>query len=271
MVFEKLIFPKRKRESMHHFFVDKSEIIGDEIKLFGENFHHLQKVLRGKIGEEIIISAGEAVDYHCKIKRYGEDHAVLSVSFLEEAHELRTKVILLQALPKGEKMELIIQKAVELGVSEMIPLESENCIVQLKGDKAEKKRLRWQGISEAAAKQSKRSVIPAVSSVSTWKEAFSLVKNAEIKLIPYENAKGVGFTKEELLRVEELGQKSGGTIALCIGPEGGFSKEEVEEAKKEGFLPISLGKRILRTETAAITTLSLIMMHLEFGENKERK
>ena len=253
---------------MHHFFVDKSEIIGEEIRLYGENFHHLQKVLRGKIGEEIIISSGETVDYHCRIQGYGEDHAVLFVSFLEEAHELRTKVILLQALPKGEKMELIIQKAVELGVSEMIPLDSENCIVQLKGDKAEKKRLRWQGISEAAAKQSKRSVIPAVSPVSTWKEAFSLVKNAEIKLIPYENEKGIGFTKEELLRVEELGQKSGGTIALCIGPEGGFSKEEVEEAKKEGFLPISLGKRILRTETAAIATLSLIMMHLEFGENR---
>lgn len=256
---------------MHHFFVDKREIIGEEIRLYGENFHHLQKVLRGKIGEEIIISSGETVDYHCRIQGYGEDHAVLSVSFLEEAHELRTKVILLQALPKGEKMELIIQKAVELGVSEMIPLDSENCIVQLKGEKAEKKRLRWQGISEAAAKQSKRSVIPVIAPVSTWKEAFSLVKNAEIKLIPYENEKGIGFTKEELLRVEELGQKSGGTIALCIGPEGGFSKEEVEAAKKEGFLPISLGKRILRTETAAIATLSLIMMHLEFGENRRNE
>ena len=110
---------------MHHFFVDKSEIIGEEIRLYGENFHHLQKVLRGKIGEEIIISSGETVDYHCRIQGYGEDHAVLSVSFLEEAHELRTKVILLQALPKGEKMELIIQKAVELGVSEMIPLDRE--------------------------------------------------------------------------------------------------------------------------------------------------
>ena len=93
---------------MHHFFVDKSEIIGDEIKLYGENFHHLQKVLRGKIGEEIIISDGDAVDYHCKINGYGDDFALLSVSFLEEMHELKTRLILLQALPKGEKMELII-------------------------------------------------------------------------------------------------------------------------------------------------------------------
>ena len=164
---------------MHHFFVDKSEIIGDEVKLYGDNFHHLQKVLRGKIGEEIIISDGDAVDYHCKIKGYGDDFALLSVSFLEEMHELKTRLILLQALPKGEKMELIIQKAVELGVTEIIPLESENCIVQLKGEKAEKKRKRWQSISEAAAKQSKRSIIPEVLPVTTWKEAFSMLKDAK--------------------------------------------------------------------------------------------
>lgn len=254
---------------MHHFFVDKSEITEEEIRLYGDNFHHLQKVLRGKIGEEIIISDGEAVDYYCKIKGYGIDHAVLSVSFLEEAHELKTRLILLQALPKGEKMELILQKAVELGVTEIIPLESENSIVQLKGEKAEKKQRRWQGISEAAAKQSKRSIIPEVFPVSTWKEAFSILKDADIKLLPYENEKGVAFTKELLLRVEELGKKAGGSIALCIGPEGGFSEREVEEAKAEGFLPISLGKRILRTETAAITALSLLMMHLEFAESRE--
>ena len=166
-------------------------------------------------------------------------------------------------------MELIIQKAVELGVTEIIPLESENCIVQLKGEKAEKKRKRWQSISEAAAKQSKRSIIPEVLPVTTWKEAFSMLKDAEMKLLPYENERGVGFTKEVLQQAEELGEKAGSKIVLCIGPEGGFSIQEVEEAKEEGFLPISLGKRILRTETAAITALSLLMMHLEFAENKE--
>ena len=201
---------------MHHFFVDKSEIIGDDIKLYGDDFHHLQKVLRGKIGEEIIISDGDAVDYHCKIKGYEEDHALLSISFLEEMQ-----------------------------------------------------RKRWQSIAEAAAKQSKRSIIPEVLPVTTWKEAFSTLKDAEMKLLPYENERGVGFTKEVLQQVEELGGKAGSKIVLCIGPEGGFSIQEVEEAKKEGFLPISLGKRILRTETAAIAALSLLMMHLEFAENKE--
>ena len=129
--------------------------------------------------------------------------------------------------------------------------------------------MRWQSISEAAAKQSKRSIIPEVLPVTTWKEAFSTLKDAEMKLLPYENERGVGFTKEVLHQVEELGEKAGSKIVLCIGPEGGFSVQEVEEAKKEGFLPISLGKRILRTETAAIAALSLLMMHLEFAENKE--
>ena len=96
-----------------------------------------------------------------------------------------------------------------------------------------------------------------------------MLKDTEMKLLPYENERGVGFTKEVLQQAEELGKKAGSKIVLCIGPEGGFSIQEVEEAKKEGFLPISLGKRILRTETAAIAALSLLMMHLEFAENKE--
>ena len=215
---------------MHHFFVEKNEITGEEIRLYGENFHHLKNVLRGEIGEEIIISTGEDADYHCKIRSYTEDCAVLSISFLEALHELETKLILLQALPK-----------------------------------AEKKRGRWQAIAEAAAKQSKRSRIPSVFPVCSWKEAFSAVEKADLKLLPYENEKGVRFTKEQLIKVEELAGKKGSSIAVAIGPEGGFSKEEVERARAEGFLPVSLGKRILRTETAAIAVLSLLMMHLEFG------
>ena len=250
---------------MHHFFVEKNEIRGEEIRLYGENFHHLKNVLRGEIGEEIIISTGEDADYHCKIRSYTEDCAVLSISFLEALHELETKLILLQALPKAEKMELIIQKAVELGVTDVLPLAAENCIVKLGGEKAEKKRGRWQAIAEAAAKQSKRSRIPSVFPVCSWKEAFSAVEKADLKLLPYENEKGVRFTKEQLIKVEELAGKKGSSIAVAIGPEGGFSKEEVERARAEGFLPVSLGKRILRTETAAIAVLSLLMMHLEFG------
>lgn len=188
---------------MHHFFVSKEEIGEEKILLRGENFHHLHKVLRGQIGEKILISDGEGVDYQCEIQSFSEDEAVLSICFREEPHELPAKIILLQGLPKGEN-----------------------------------------GMG--------------------WKEAFSYVKDCDFKLLPYENERGVVPTREILGKMEEAVKgKKDCSVALCIGPEGGFTKEEVEAAMGEGFLPISLGKRILRTETAAITALNLIMMQLE--------
>jgi len=163
-------------------------------------------------------------------------------------------------------MEWIIQKAVELGISALIPLESKNTVMKLKEKKEEKKISRWQSIMDAAAKQSKRSVLPKMENGMGWKEAFSYVKDCDFKLLPYENERGVVPTREILGKIEEAVKgKKDCSIALCIGPEGGFSKEEVEAAMAEGFLPISLGKRILRTETAAITALSLIMMQLEYA------
>ena len=251
---------------MHHFFVSKEEIGEEEILLRGENFHHLHKVLRGQIGEKILISDGEGVDYQCEIQSFSEDEAVLSICFREEPHELPAKLILLQALPKGDKMEWIIQKAVELGISALIPLESKNTVMKLKEKKEEKKISRWQSIMDSAAKQSKRSILPKMENGMGWKEAFSYVKDCDFKLLPYENVRGVVPTREILSKMEEAVKgKKDCSIALCIGPEGGFTKEEVEEAMAEGFLPISLGKRILRTETAAITALSLIMMQLEYA------
>lgn len=251
---------------MHHFFVSKEEIGEEKILLRGENFHHLHKVLRGLIGEKILISDGEGVDYQCEIQSFSEDEAVLSICFREEPHELPAKLILLQALPKGDKMEWIIQKAVELGISALIPLESKNTVMKLKEKKEEKKISRWQSIMDAAAKQSKRSILPKMENGMGWKEAFSYVKDCDFKLLPYENERGVVPTREILFKIEEAVKgKKDCSIALCIGPEGGFTKEEVEAAMAEGFLPISLGKRILRTETAAITALSLIMMQLEYA------
>ena len=224
------------------------------------------KELRGKIGEKILISDGEGVDYQCEIQSFSEDEASLSICFREEPHELPAKRILIQALPKGDKMEWIIQKAVELGISALIPLESKNTVMKLKEKKEEKKISRWQSIMDAAAKQSKRSILPKMENGMGWKEAFSYVKDCDFKLLPYENERGVVPTREILSKMEEAVKgKKDCSIALCIGPEGGFTKEEVEAAMAEGFLPISLGKRILRTETAAITALSLIMMQLEYA------
>ena len=188
---------------MHHFFVSKEEIGEGEILLRGENFHHLHKVLRGQIGEKILISDGEGVDYQCEIQSFSEDEASLSICFREEPHELPAKLILLQALPKGDKMEWIIQKAVELGISALIPLESKNTVMKLKEKKEEKKISRWQSIMDAAAKQSKRSILPKMENGMGWKEAFSYVKDCDFKLLPYENERGVVPTREILSKMEE--------------------------------------------------------------------
>ena len=155
-------------------------------------------------------------------------------------------------------MELIIQKAVELGVFEVIPVAMSRSVVKLDEKKATAKVKRWQAIAEAAAKQSKRGVIPQVQKVMTYKEALAYAKDMEVKLLPYELAEGMAKTKELIGQITK-----GQNIAIFIGPEGGFATEEVERANAEGFEAVTLGKRILRTETAGMTLLSILMYHLE--------
>ena len=155
-------------------------------------------------------------------------------------------------------MELIIQKAVELGVYEIIPVATKRAVVKLDEKKSKSKIARWQAISEAAAKQSKRAVIPTISDVMSFKEALNFVKDFDIKVIPYEHAENMAKTKEILQKV-----KPGQKIAIFIGPEGGFEESEVDTALTAGVEPITLGKRILRTETAGFTIMSWIMYLLE--------
>ena len=155
-------------------------------------------------------------------------------------------------------MELIIQKAVELGAYEIIPVETKRCVVKLDGKKAAKKVERWQQIAESAAKQSKRMLIPNVHQVLSFKEALKYAEAMDIRLIPYELAKGMQETKEILAAIEQ-----GQSIGIFIGPEGGFEEKEVEAAISEGAKPITLGKRILRTETAGLAILSVLMFQLE--------
>jgi len=165
---------------------------------------------------------------------------------------------LFQGLPKADKMELIIQKAVELGVYQVIPVSTKRCVVKLDDKKAKSKIARWQGIAEAAAKQSKRGIIPQVTDVMNFKNAVKLASDMEVRLIPYELAEGMARTKEIINNVQP-GQR----IAIFIGPEGGFEETEIQEALNNGIEPITLGKRILRTETAGFTILSWLMYHLE--------
>ena len=155
-------------------------------------------------------------------------------------------------------MELIVQKAVELGVFEVIPVAVKRCVVKLDEKKARAKVNRWQGIAEAAAKQSKRGIIPVVREPMTMKEAAAYAREMEVKLIPYELAEDMAHTKKIMESI-----RPGERVAVFIGPEGGFEQSEVSEALAAGIEPITLGRRILRTETAGLTVLSWLMYHLE--------
>ena len=212
-----------------------------------------------KIDEELLISNGQDKDYYCKIEAISDDEikaVILDEEF--EGTELPTELYLFQGLPKSDKMELIIQKAVELGVKEIIPVATKRCVVKLDNKKEASKLKRWQAISESAAKQSRRTIIPEVSSVVTFKEAINRAKEFELGIIPYENFKDMKETREVLEKVQK-----GIKIGIFIGPEGGFEESEVQYAFENGIRPISLGKRILRTETAGLAILSVLMFQLE--------
>ncbi|MCR4625196.1 MAG: 16S rRNA (uracil(1498)-N(3))-methyltransferase [Lachnospiraceae bacterium] len=244
---------------MYHFYTEKANISEKSISIFGEDVNHIKNVLRMKEGEEIIICDNEGTDYHSKITSLGKDVVVADIirSGISEA-EMPFRVHLFQGLPKKDKMEMIIQKSVELGVYEIIPVMTRRVIVKLDDKKKEEAKLkRWQAISESAAKQSGRGIIPGVSACMSFKEALIKASKMEKVFIPYENAdaspEGMKVTRALLGNIPKSSD-----VAVFIGPEGGFEQAEVEEAVASGASVISLGKRILRTETAGMMLLSVI-------------
>lgn len=246
---------------MQRFFVEPHQI--DEgthqIHILGSDVNHISNVLRMKQGEELWISDGGKKEYRCTIEEFSPDEVLLHIIYAQEPdYELQSRIYLFQGLPKADKMELIIQKAVELGAYEVIPVETKRCVVKLDGKKAAKKVERWKQIAESAAKQSKRMLIPNVHEVLTFKDALKYAESMDVRLIPYELAKGMQETKEILADIQP-----GQSIGIFIGPEGGFEEKEVETAISEGAKPITLGKRILRTETAGLAILSVLMFQLE--------
>lgn len=245
---------------MQHFFVDKKNIFDNTIIIEGSDYNHIKNVLRMKEGEEISVGNGEDEnEYRCMIDRFEDDKVYCKLMFVKEANvELPAKVTLYQCLPKADKMELIIQKCIELGVSEIVPVASKRCVVKLDDKKASGKVSRWQGIAEAAGKQSKRAYIPLIGQVLSYKDALKDAAKADIKIIPYELSEDVESTKKIFESI-----KPGQSVAVLIGPEGGFEEEEVAIAREEGFTPISLGKRILRTETAGMTVMAWLTYCLE--------
>lgn len=245
---------------MYQFFVEPSQIQGTRVVITGNDVNHIKNVLRMQPGEEIAVSNGEdGKEYRCGIEELNEDEIVCTLRFVkEDGVELPSRIYLFQGLPKADKMELIVQKAVELGVYEIIPVATKRAVVKLDEKKAKSKITRWQTISEAAAKQSKRRMVPEIHSVMSFKEAVNYAKEMPVKLIPYELAEGMEKTKELISNL-----KPGEDIAIFIGPEGGFEESEIQTALENGIEPITLGKRILRTETAGFTVLSWIMYQLE--------
>ena len=244
---------------MHHFFVTPDQVDEQNIYIKGSDVNHMRNVLRMKTGGQVEVSDGNNLKYLCKIVDYETDRAVLKILERRTADtELLSKLYLFQGLPKSDKMELIVQKAVELGAYEIVPVATKRCVVKLDAKKAEKKVERWNSIAESAAKQAGRSIIPEVSEVMSYQAALRMVKELDVVLIPYELAEGMEETKAVIKAM-----KSGQSVGIFIGPEGGFEQEEVEEAVMQGAKPVTLGRRILRTETAGMAMLSILMFELE--------
>ena len=243
---------------MYHFFVEEEQVNGENAYITGSDVNHIVNVLRMKVGEELLISVKGDWDYLCNIEKTSSDRVDLKVLESMEQRELPVKSTLLQGIPKSDKLEMIIQKAIELGVSEIIPVKTKRVVVKIDEKKADAKVNRWNAIAESAAKQSKRSIVPKVLKPQTVENALETVKDYGVKLLPYENAQGIKKTKSIL---EGLDTKN--NIAVFIGPEGGFEETEVKKATDFGFEVITLGKRILRTETAGLALLGNIMIRLE--------
>ena len=247
---------------MFQFFVDKSQISEENCEVFitGADVNHICHVLRMKPGEQFYVNDGSACGkYLCAMKSATEDRVTCEIlQKISETSELPCEIVLYQGLPKADKMELIIQKAVELGVSRIVPVAMKHCVVKLDEKKAQSKINRWQSIAEAAAKQSKRDRIPEIGQVMSLKEALKEAAGFEVSLMPYENASGMEFTRKLLSEV-----RPGQRIAVFIGPEGGLDDGEVAMALERGTQPITLGRRILRTETAGLAVLAMLVYVLE--------
>lgn len=244
---------------MYQFFVKPENINGNRIIIDGSDVNHIKNVLRMREGDEVAVSNGiDGKEYRCGIVRLG-DVIECELRFIkEDGVELPAKIYLFQGFPKGDKNELIIQKAVELGVYEVIPVFMKRSIVKLDEKKAASRVARYQTIAEAAAKQSKRAIIPKVHECMTMKQAVKYASEMDMIFVPYELAEDMSHTREVMSAISP-----GQSVAFFIGPEGGIDSDEIKMLQEIGATEITLGKRILRTETAGLTVLSWLVYLLE--------
>ena len=244
---------------MYQFFIEDENAAEDFVTIEGSDVNHIKNVLRMKPGEKIRVCTRNGQNYFCSISDITESFVRADILEKEaESTELPCRIYLFQGLPKSDKMELIIQKAVELGAYQIVPVAMKNCVVKLDAKKAENKVKRWQEIAKSAAKQSKRSLIPTVEMPLRYEDAISLAAQLDVVLVPYENERGMEATRSVV-----EGIRPGQSIGIFIGPEGGFSDGEVELAMQSGVKPVTLGKRILRTETAGMFVMAAVGLLLE--------
>lgn len=248
---------------MPKFFVRNNQINENVVNIIGTDVNHITNVLRLKIDDKIqVCNEEKGINYNTKITEINKDFVKCNIlEKIESNSEANIHINILQGLPKAEKMELIIQKCTELGVKEITPVEMERCIVKLDGKSENKKVERWQKIAEVAAKQSGRDKIPHINSVINIKNVCNILENYDIVLVPYENERNVTL-KEVLAKLPKRDLK----IAIIIGPEGGFEEKEIKMLEEKNCKIVTLGNRILRTETVAIAMTSVILYELaDFG------
>ena len=287
--------------SLYRFYVEGCSNASDKIYISGKDYNHIKNVLRLRVGEEIIVSDGTSRDYHCRIAGYrdagdassdssakgrgghidessGEVEAEI-IDITDNSTELPADIILFQGMPKADKFEHIIQKTIELGVHEIYPVMMKRCVVKLEGgngntdkngfltvsSKESKKVQRYNSIAEAAAKQSQRGIIPEVKSYISFKQAADLASEMDMVLVPYESAEGMDRSRSVIAEVKKLCETmpKKPTVAVFIGPEGGFAQEDIDLLTDKGGRIISLGRRILRTETAGPTVMSILGFALD--------
>ncbi len=241
---------------MPKFFVTREDIQGPLI-VVRKDVHHIVNVLRKEVGDQLILCDGLGNDYTCQIVDIspGEDQLVAKIMDMNRSvSEPEVVITLYQSLPKGDKMELILQKGVELGISRFVPFYSERSLIHLDEKRGQQKVDRWQKITEAAAKQCARGLIPEVEPIHSYKQVLDEITEYDLAVLCYEHERAVSL-KTLLTRQKQVPKK----ISIYIGPEGGFADKEVEDLIGAGASVCSLGPRILRTETAGFTAASLIL------------
>lgn len=248
---------------MPKFFVKNNQIDGDSINIVGTDVNHIANVLRLRINDEIqICNEDRGINYNTKIVKINKENVICNITEIKESNsEAGIYINILQGLPKAEKMEFIIQKCTELGVKEITPVNMERCTVKLDEKSANKKQERWQKIAEVASKQSGRDMIPKINKVTSIKYICDILKDYDLVLVPYENEKTITLKKV----LKEFPRKNL-KVAIVIGPEGGFEEKEIKTLEQNNCKIVTLGNRILRTETVAIAITSIIMYELaDFG------